>query len=342
MRIGTFTANTKSEVKILCKTQVIQLKVSGLTANNIIGLSNSVFRVWNDRGTIIPPMSLADLLVLNGDEYPAQVSLQSGSSSSTMTLIIDIELSDEGFLNPVIYAEMTNAFSQLGIEVSAEAPQLNTAVKVRKYNTMVVMSPKLLPKQSLCIIPLQYLSSLQVDNDVMSDSEILTHSNRVLADGCMREVHPVLWDCNKSTPVIIENCCYTEIMKSFAMGYGSLSTGKIVIFTGNHEFMLYPNGSCPIQYCTKQKTIIAQQIETALAVAGQSGNVDNNEFAAAVAAVGKEAERQGLTTDMTQLFANRVVNCLPSVVISKGFNIKDFNLASESVKLAGNQKIVGR
>jgi hypothetical protein len=300
---------------------------------------DSVLNIWNDKGTFIPPMKLRELVVLNGDEYPIQVSLQSASGGGSFTVIVDIEISDFGGINPVIFTTLNNALSAIDVEASSEDPVNSTAVKSRTYNSMTITSPMRLPEHSICIIPLNQVTNLQLNGNQMSASEILTHSNRILADGCLREVHPVLWDYAKSTPAIIDNCAYTEIMKDFAMGYGSLSSGNVVICTADQDIVLYPNSSCSVVYCKKENTIIANQVQMALDAMNMTNNVDKQEFASAVRAVGRIAERQSLTTKDTQFVANNVVNNLPSVIISKLANLKNFNLASESAPLTGNNKI---
>lgn len=343
MKIGTFPASTKQTLQVERKSQVFQILGVGLSAANIASLlgSSAIVEVWNNKGKLIPPMALRDLLVLNGDEYSVQMSYSqaTGGGTSTYNVIITFEICDQGSLEKTIYVSFTNPIA-VDLELSAIDVTGTTAVKLRNYNFMNVVSPVTLPKNSICIMPKSGILQLQKNKDVMSDAEILTHSNKILRDGALEEIHPVLYDALLTTPVLVPNAVYQAIASNYAMGYGSVTNGNVIICTGDDEFTLYPNSSCAVTYCEKELTKIAQQVKDALIVAGQSNNVDSQEFAAAVAAVGSEANRQNVGTNQTQVIANRVVGILPSVVISKQLGIRNFNLSSEKEVKKGVSKIV--
>lgn len=342
MLIGTFAASATTTLQIEKKSQVLQILGTGLTAANIASLfgSSELIEVWNNKGKLIPPMTLKQLALLNGDEYSLQMSYSqaTGGGSSTYNVIITFELCDEGSIEKTIYVKLTNALAKQ-LQLAAIDVTGTTAVKIRNYNFMNIVSPVELPKNSLCIMPRNGILQLQKNSDVMSDSEILTHSNRILRDGTLQEIHPVLYDAKLTNPVAVANSVYQSIAEDMAMGYGSASAGNVIICTGNDNFVLYPNSSCSVVYCEKQLTKIAQQVQDALVVAGQANNVDSQEFASAVAAVGNIADKQGISTTGTQLLANKVVGLLPSVKISQIAGVKNFNLASESSTTKGTAKI---
>ena len=342
MLIGTFAASTTTTLQIEKKSQVLQILGTGLTAANIATLfgSSELIEVWNNKGKLIPPMTLKQLALLNGDEYSLQMSYSqaSGGNTSTYNVIITFELCDEGSIEKTIYVKLTNALAAQ-LQLAAIDVTGTTAVKIRNYNFMNIVSPVELPKNSICIMPKSGILQLQKNNDVMATSEILTHSNRILRDGCLEEIHPVLYDALITSPAVAPNAVYQAIASDMAMGYGSVSNGNVIICTGNDNFVLYPNSSCSVVYCEKELTKIAQQVQDALIVAGQANNVDSQEFAAAVAAVGNQAEKQGISTNATQVVANRVVSLLPSVRVARVANVKNFNLASESATIKGSAKI---
>lgn len=106
----------------------------------------------------------------------------------------------------------------------------------------------------------------------MGVAEILTHSNCILREGTLSELHPLVYDNVNSTP--FECMTYTQIAMDYMMGYDSL-TGQVIIATGNDEIMLFPVATgCAVKYCQKQLTKIAQQVQQALVSQGQRGNVD--------------------------------------------------------------------
>jgi len=344
MLIGTFAASTTTTLQIERKSQVLQILGTGLTAANVaslLNISTAEIEVWNNKGKIIPPVSLSALALMNGDEYPIQMSFSqaTGGGSSTYNLIITFELCDEGSLEKTIYVKFTNPIA-VALQLSAIDVTGTTAVRMRNYNFMNIVSPVELPKHSICIMPRSGILQLQKGSDVMSDAEILTHSNRILREGTLSEVHPVLYDAQLTTPALAPNAVYQAVAVSMAMGYGSVTKGNVIICTGDDNFVLYPNNSCAVTYCQKQLTKIAQQVQDALVVAGQANNVDSQEFAAAVAAVGVEAERQGLSTNETQVVSNRVVGMLPSVKLGMLTKIKNLNLSSEKTKLIGLSKML--
>lgn len=341
MFVGNFLASTTTTLQIERRSQVLQFLASGLSKANVESLlgSTALVEVWNNKGKLIPPIALRDLLVLNGDEYSIQMSYQqaTGANSSTYTIICTFELCDEGSLEKTIYVKFTNPIAK-AVGLSAIDVRQQTAVRLRNYNFMNVVSPVSLPKNSICIMPRSGVLTLQKNHDVMSDSEILTHSNSILRDGCLEEIHPVLYDAKLTTPALVPNAVYQSIAENYAMGYGSLNS-NIVIVTGEDDFVLYPNSSCSVAYCQKELTKIAQQVADSLAVAGQTNNVDNNEFASAVAVVGNLAEKQNVGTDQTQFIANKVINQIPSVKIGKKLGITNLNLSVGANK-AGISKLV--
>lgn len=346
MEVGTFTASGSSLVQVERRTQILQLIATGLTSSTIDDYFANTLQVSNNRGVIMPPTSLLDLAVLNGDEYALQVAFNSASAGGTFTVVQNIEIADMGGIGKAdgkgdtINVIMNNGLAQT-IVMSSIDPMNCTAVKWRNYFSMNIVSPVDLPNNTLCIIPMSGIKTLQKNHDLMSQSEILTHSNRIINCGCLREVHPVLYDYAKSTPALAENVVYTEVAKNFSMGYGALATGKVVIWTGDDNFTLSPTaGGCAVSVCRKELTDIAQQVETALVATGQNNNVDDNEFCAAVAAVGAIASSQNVTTDRTQIIANSVVRELPSVKVANKIGIKNFNLASEKARLSGSSKVV--
>lgn len=342
MLIGTFAASATTTLQIEKKSQVLQILGTGLSAANIATLlgSTELIEVWNNKGKLIPPMTLKQLALLNGDEYGIQMSFSqaTGGNSSTYNVIITFELCDEGSIEKTIYVKLTNALAAQ-LQLAAIDVTGTTAVKIRNYNFMNIVSPVELPKNSLCIMPRSGILQLQKNSDVMSDSEILTHSNRILRDGALQEIHPVLYNAKITTPAVAPNAVYQAIAEDMAMGYGSVTTGNVIICTGEDNFVLYPNSSCAVVYCEKQLTKIAQQVKDALVVAGQANNVDTQEFASAVAAVGNIADKQGIDTGSTQVLANKVVSLLPSVKIAQVTGVKNFNLASESTTTKGTAKI---
>lgn len=195
------------------------------------------------------------------------------------------------------------------VELDSIDVRNQTAVKVRNYNLMNIVSPAMLPKNSVCIFNYSDILSLQKNNDLMGVAEILTHSNCILREGTLSELHPLVYDNVNSTP--FECMTYTQIAMDYMMGYDSL-TGQVIIATGNDEIMLFPVATgCAVKYCQKQLTKIAQQVQQALVSQGQRGNVDSNEFASAVASVGRVAEKLSKTTQETQSIANNVVSLLP-------------------------------
>lgn len=341
MLIGTFTASATTTLQIERKSQILQILGTGLTAANVATLlgSSEIIEVWNNKGKLIPPMSLKQLALLNGDEYPIQMSYSqaTGGNSSTYNVIITFELCDEGSLDKTIYVKLTNALAA-ALQLAAIDVTGTTAVKVRNYNFMNIVSPVELPKNSICIMPRSGILQLQKNTDVMADSEILTHSNRILRDGTLQEIHPVLYDAKITTPALAANAVYQNVAEDMAMGYGSVSAGNVIICTGEDSFTLYPNSSCAVVYCQKELTKIAQQVKDALVVNGQINNVDSSEFAAAVAAVGSQAERQNVTTDMTQIIANQVVKVLPSVRLATAAKVSNLNLATAK-NLSGIAKV---
>lgn len=344
MLIGTFAASTTTTLQIERKSQVLQVLGTGLSAANIetlLNISTAMIEVWNNKGKIIPPISLAALAYLNGDEYPVQMSYSQadGGGTSSYNLIITFELCDEGSLEKTIYVKFTNP-TAVALSLSAIDVTGSTAVRMRNYNFMNIVSPVELPKNSICIMPRSGILQLQKNSDVMSDAEILTHSNRILREGALAEVHPCLYDAQLTTPALVANAVYQAMAVSMAMGYGSVTSGNVIICTGEDKFVLYPNSSCAVTYCEKTLTKIAQQVKDALVVSGQVNNVDSSEFAAAVAAVGVQAERQGVSTEQTQVIANNVVKVLPSVQLGTLTGLKNLNLSSTAKQQSGLSKVI--
>ena len=332
MKIGVFAANTKSVKQIERASQVHQLYCN-LKAASMSDLLNCVLRVWNNSGQIIPPTKLRDIAVLNGDEYPLQCGFD--FANGQIAVVITYEICDEGSINKTVYVELDTTGLNYNVELDAMDVTGTTAVKVRMYNLMNIVSPAQLPKNSVCIMDRSDILSLQKNNDLMGEAEILTHSNCILREGALSEVHPVVWDTANATT--FNNELFTEIADSYVMGYDP--NGRIIISTGNDEFILHPVATgCVVNYCQKSLTKIAQQVNQALISAGQENNVDSQEFASAVASVGAVAEKQGKSTDETQFLANKVVSILPSVQIAKLSGVKNFNLASESTPKKGLSK----
>lgn len=342
MFIGNFTASGVTTLQVERKSQVFMLNASGLSASevgNLLG-ANALIEVWNNKGKIIPPMKLSQLLALNGDEFSIQMGFKQGSGTTggTYTLVMPFEICDEGSLEKTIYVKFTNPINK-AVGLSAVDVTGTTAVKIRNYNFMNIVSPVQLPKNSVCIMPRSSILTLQKGTDVMSDAEILVHSNRIIRDGVLNEIHPVLHDAGLTTPAFVANAVYQNVAIAYAMGYGNPASADVVICTGDDDFTLYPNQSCAVVYCQKLLTKIAQQVNDALVVAGMRNNVDSSEFASAVASVGNEAERQGLTTDRTQLLANLVVNELPSVKLCRVAGVRNLNLTTQSLP-TGIAKVV--
>lgn len=332
MKVGNFIHGTKQTLQVMRSTQVHQLYFHG-TMNAVQDvLDGAIIRVSNNTGQITPPMSLKQLAVLNGDEYPLQVGVC--SSADEVHCVLTYEICDEGSISRPVYVELdlTALREQTDVELDSIDVSGTTAVRMRLYNFSNVVSPEVLPKNSVCIIPFSKIRSLQKNNDLMGVGEILTHSNCIIREGTLSEMHPYVPVLGN--PVI--NGVYASIAYSYVMGAGSVSNGFVIIKTGEDDFLLSPtDGGCPIVYCQKQLTKIAQQVNQALVEAGQANNVDKGEFAAAVAAVGQAAEKEGKTTAETQYLANKVVGILPSSQISKVLGIKNFNLASETVNKSG-------
>ena len=335
MEVGKFNALSSTLVQVERRTQILQLIATGLTSSTIDDYFANTLQVSNNKGVIMPPTSLLDLAILNGDEYALQVGFNSAAAGGTFTVIQDIEIADMGGIGKTdgvgdtINVIMNNGLAQQ-ITLSSLDPMNCTAVKWRNYFTMNIVSPVELPKNTLCIIPMSGIKTLQKNNDLMSQSEILTHSNRIITCGVLREVHPVLYDFAKSTPALAENVVYTEVAKNFAMGYGAIAASKVVIWTGDDKFLLSPNaGGCSISVCKKELTVIANQVQQALDVTGQQNNVDENEFASAVAIVGNIASKQGIGTEKTQFIVNNVVATLPSVRVSKQLGLKNLNFPKD-------------
>lgn len=346
MEIGVFASASTQVKQIEQRTQVIQLYRAGMTLAQVKNFLDSELKVWNTRGVIIPVTTVRDLIVLNGDEYAVESGFASASAGGTYHIVANIELCDQGGIGKVngngdtINVELKN-LTDGNITLSAQDPMNMAAVKIRNYFTMNIVSPVVLPENTLCIIPMSGIKTLQKNTDLMSTSEILTHSNRILVEGCLENQHPVIYDAKKSTPELVANAVYTEIANDYAMGYAPVASGKVIIWTGTDKFTLQPEqNGCFVSCCTKAMTELATQVATALAVDGQSNNVDSQEFAAAVAVVGAQAAKQNITTKQTQILANQIVKQLPSVRIANLANVKNFNLASESAALKGTKKLV--
>lgn len=334
MKVGNFIHGTKQTLQIMRSNQVHQLYFKGKMVEVRKVLEKAVIRVSNNTGQITPPMSLSELAVLNGDEYPVQTGICGTAQTDEVQCILTYEICDEGSISRPVYVELDLTDASIVIDVELDSIDVSgtTAVRMRLYNFSNVVSPELLPKNSVCIIPFGKIRSLQKNNDLMGEGEILTHSNCIIREGTLSEMHPMVYVGTTATV----NGVYQEIANSFVMGTGALATGNVIIKTGEDDFLLSPtNGGCPIVYCQKQLTKIAQQVNQALVEAGQANNVDKGEFAAAVAAVGQAAEKEGKSTAETQYLANKVVGILPSAQVSKVLGIKNFNLASETVKKSG-------
>lgn len=334
MKIGNFLPNAVKILQIEKATQVHQL-VSNPKKGEEVKFLDCKIRVWNNRGQIIPPMKLRDLVVLNGDEYPVQVGFALGTNNPEL-IVLTYEICDEGSINKPVYVELDCTTYGYDVELDSIDVYNTTAVRVRNYNLMNIVSPALLPKNSVCIFNYGDILSLQKNNDLMGYAEILTHSNCILREGTLSELHPVVYDDANST--MEQNHVYTALASYYRMGYNAAS-GKVIIVTGNDEFLLSPKASgCEVLYCEKKLTEIASQVHQALVSQKQTMNVDSNEFASAVASVGRVAEKNGLTTGETQSVANKVVPLLPSVKIAQLANVKDFNLSSEKPTKSGLRK----
>lgn len=93
MKVGNFTPGGKKVLQIEKASQVHQLVTSAKRGEEGNFL-DSILRVWNNHGQIIPPMALRDLAVLNGDEYPIQVGFDF-SGPNNETIVMTYEICDE-------------------------------------------------------------------------------------------------------------------------------------------------------------------------------------------------------------------------------------------------------
>ena len=214
MKIGVFTAQTKRIRQCERPVQVLQLLYLNQNSGfDFAGaLSNSTIRVWNNIGPIVPPTKLKDLAVMNGDEYSVQMGYD--SLHQKISLILSFEVCDEGSINKTVYVELDNQ-SDCDVELSAVDVYQQTAVKMRMYNTMNILSPSSLPKHSICIVPFASILQLQKNNDVMSTSEILTHSDYILKNGTLKELHPVVVT---SENAVQNNPVYQALANGYSMG----------------------------------------------------------------------------------------------------------------------------
>ena len=158
MKVGNFIHGTKQTLQIMRSNQVHQLYFYGKMSDVARVLVKSVIRISNNTGQITPPMSLGQLAVLNGDEYPLQVGI--ANSTDEVQCILTYEICDEGSISRPVYVEL-DLTDSIPIDVELDSIDVSgtTAVRMRLYNFSNIVSPELLPKNSVCIIPFSKIRS---------------------------------------------------------------------------------------------------------------------------------------------------------------------------------------
>ena len=179
MKVGDVLAGQKKVLQIEKATQVHQL-VTTVHFSKLYLFLDIPIRVWNNAGQIIPPMTLRDLAVLSGDEYHVQIGFD--FNTGNVVFVLTYEVCDEGSINRTVYVELDASNYICDIELDSIDVTNTTAVKMRLYNLMNIVSPAVLPKNSICIMNMADILSLHKNNDLMGKAEIMTHSNCIIND----------------------------------------------------------------------------------------------------------------------------------------------------------------